>query len=158
VAGRGSIVLVLERASWRGVGAGIDRISPRRRRRLSDDPAGSVLRLRCSSAGCDWLIGRWRLLGNGLSTAAEGRPGCTWTDADLALALNLLCLPPDLRHLDDRAGRLQSLRDDARSGSDEAATELREIVTEEIAELEEANGATPPKAGFPPAARRRYLP
>ena len=79
-------------------------------RRLGDDPEGAVTRLQRSSAGCDWLIGRWRLLGNGLSTAGEGGPCCTWTDADLALALDLLGLPAELRHLDDRTARLESLR------------------------------------------------
>ena len=79
-------------------------------RRLGDDPEGAVIRLQRSSAGCDWLIGRWTLLGNGLSTADEGGPGCTWTDADLALALDLLGLPAELRHLDDRTARLESLR------------------------------------------------
>ena len=79
-------------------------------RRLGDDPEGAVIRLQRSSAGCDWLTGRWTLLENGLSTADEGGPGCTWTDADLALALNLLGLPKELRHLDDRAARLESLR------------------------------------------------
>src|SRR4051812_30484949 len=36
-------------------------------RRLGDDPEAAVARLRRSSAGCDWLIERWRLLGNGLA-------------------------------------------------------------------------------------------
>ncbi len=105
-------------------------------RRLGDDPEAAVARLQRSSAGCDWLIGRWTLLGNGLSTADEGGPGCTWTDADLALALDLLGRPAELRHLDDWPGRLESLRAQARSGSDEAVTELREIVADEVAELE----------------------
>ena len=107
-------------------------------RRLGDDPEAAVARLRRSSAGCDWLIGRWTLLGNGLSTADEGGPGCTWTDADLALALDLLGRPAELRHLDrlGRAGWSRSARE-ARSGSDEAVTELREIVASEVAELEE---------------------
>ena len=94
-------------------------------RRLGDDPEGTVLRLGRSSAGCDWLIGRWTLLGNGLLTADEGGPGCTWTDADLVLALDLLGLPTELRHLDDWPARLESLCMQARSGSDEAVTELR---------------------------------
>jgi len=106
-------------------------------RRLGDDPEGAVLRLKRTSVGCDWLIGRWTLLGNGLSTADEGGPGCTWTDADLALALNLLGRPAELRHLDDRAAQLESLRAQARSGSDEAVTELREIIASEVAALEE---------------------
>ena len=106
-------------------------------RRLGDDPEAAVARLERTSAGCDWLIGRWRLLGNGLSTADEGGPGCTWTDADLALALDLLGRPTELRHLDERPGRLESLRAEARSGSEEAVAELREIVAEEVAELEE---------------------
>src|SRR5208282_1434425 len=96
---------------------------------------GAVIRLKCSSAGCDWLIGRWTLLGNGLSTADEGGPGCTWTDADMALALNLLGLPAELRHLDNQAARLESLRAQARSGSDAGVTELRQIIAEEVAGL-----------------------
>ncbi len=105
-------------------------------RRLGDDPEGAVIRLRCSSAGCDWLIGRWTLLGNGLSTAEEGGPGCTWTDADQALALDLLGLPAELRHLDDQAARLESLRAQARSGSDGGVIELRQIIAEVVAGLE----------------------
>jgi hypothetical protein len=155
-------------------------------RRLGDDPEAAVAALERTSAGCDWLIGRWTLLGNGLSTAdcsvvtpahgqldrpgppptpplqggeddpsplekgghkgvvkafdktaADGNePACAWTDADLGLALDLLGRPPGLRHLDDRARRLESLRERARSGSDEAAAELREIVAEQVAELE----------------------
>jgi len=105
-------------------------------RRLGDDPEGAVIRLQRSSAGCDWLIGRLRLLGNGLSTADEGGPGCTWTDADLALALDLLGRPAELRHLDDWATRLEALRAQARSGSDEGVTELREILAKEVAELD----------------------
>ena len=106
-------------------------------RRLADDPEAVVARLQRSSVGCDWLIGRWTLLGNALSTADEGGPGCTWTDADLALALNLLGRPAELRHLDDWPGRLESLRAQAQSGSDEAVAELRQIVTDEIARLEQ---------------------
>src|SRR5262249_46377432 len=33
-------------------------------RRLRDDPEGTVDRLLLSSAGCEWLIDRWRLLGH----------------------------------------------------------------------------------------------
>ena len=106
-------------------------------RRLGEDPEAAVAQLRRTSAGCDWLIGRWRLLGNGLSTAEEGGPDCTWTDADLALALDLLGRPTELRHLDEWPGRLESLRAEARSGSEEAVAELREIVAKQIAELEE---------------------
>ncbi len=95
-------------------------------RRLGDDPEGTVIRLMRSSTGCDWLIGRWRLLGNGLRGTEEGEvehegesegegkgkggPGCSWTDADLALALDLLGLPTELRHLDRQAASLQALR------------------------------------------------
>ncbi len=43
-------------------------------RRLNDDPEGATIRLRRSSAGCDWLIGRWTLLGNGLAGAGSGAP------------------------------------------------------------------------------------
>jgi hypothetical protein len=109
-------------------------------RRLCDDPEAAVAALERNSAGCDWLIGRWTLLGNGVSTAGGSEPGCAWTDADLALALDLLGRPPGLRHLDDLARMLESLRERARSGSgsgsDEAAAELREIVAEQVTELE----------------------
>jgi hypothetical protein len=105
-------------------------------RRLGDDPEATVARLQRSTAGCNWLIGRWTLLEGALSTADEGGPGCTWTDADVTLALNLLGRPADLRHLDDWTGRLSSLVAAARAGSDEAVTELREIVAAEIDELE----------------------
>jgi len=105
-------------------------------RRLGEDPELAVVRLQRSSAGCDWLIGRWTLLGNGLSSAAEGGPGCIWTDADLALALDLLGLPAVLRHLDRRPKHLESLREQARSGLDEAVIELREFIQKEVAALE----------------------
>jgi hypothetical protein len=105
-------------------------------RRLGDDPETAVAQLQRSSVGCDWLIVRWRLLENALLAADLGGPGCTWTDADLALALNLLGRPAELRHLDDWAGRLQSLRAEAESGSQGAVTELREIIAEQVAELE----------------------
>ncbi len=105
-------------------------------RRLGEDPELAVVRLQRSSAGCDWLIGRWTLLGNGLSSAAEGGPGCIWTDADLALALDLLGLPAILRHLDRRPKHLESLREQARSGLDEAVIELREFIQKEVAALE----------------------
>jgi hypothetical protein len=106
-------------------------------RRLSDDPEGILAQLQRTSAGCDLLIGRWSLLGNTLSTAEESGPGCAWTDADLALALNLLGRPVELRHLDEWASRLESLRNEARSGSNAAARELSEIVEKQIAELQE---------------------
>ena len=89
-----------------------------------------------SSAGCEWLIGRWTLLGNGLLTVDEGGPGCTWTDADLALALDLLGRPTELRHLDDRTRRLERLCAEARAGSDEGVTGLREILSDQVAGLE----------------------
>ena len=106
-------------------------------RRLADDPERTVIRLPPH-------LGRLRvaerplaLLGNGLATAEEGGPGCTWTDADLALALDLLGLPAGLRHLDDRTHLLESLRAEARSGSEGAVAELRELIAGVVAELEE---------------------
>ncbi len=106
-------------------------------RKLSDDPEGTVLRLMRSSAGCDWLIGRWTLLGNGLlSGDDEGGPGCTWTEADLALALDLLGVPAELRHLDHQTARLKALRVQARTGSDDGVVGLRQMIEEEVAALE----------------------
>jgi hypothetical protein len=104
-------------------------------RRLHDDPEGTVDRLLLSAAGCEWLIDRWTLLGNGLTTD-DGGPGCAWTDANLALALDLLGRSAELRHLDPRTKRLERLHAQARAGSDEAVAGLREIVAEEIAALE----------------------
>jgi hypothetical protein len=111
-------------------------------RRLGEDPEAAVAQLKRTSAGCDWLAGRWRLLGNGLKTAEDGGPGCLWTDADLALAVDLLGRPKALRHLDERAGRLESLREQARAGSAEAVAELREIIEDEVAALEERGEET----------------
>jgi hypothetical protein len=105
--------------------------------RLGEDPEAAVARLRRSSAGCDWMIGRFRLLGRAISASDDGEPGCAWTDADLAMVLGLLGRPAGLRHLDDWPGRLEAVRDEARSGSAEAAAELREIIQEQLAELEE---------------------
>jgi hypothetical protein len=105
-------------------------------RRLRDDPEVTVNRLRSSSAGCEWLIDRWTLLGNGLTADDDGGPGCTWTDANLALALDILGRSVELRHLDPRTKRLERLHAQARAGSAEGVTGLRELVAEEIAELE----------------------
>ena len=55
---------------------------------------------------------------------------------------NLLGRPAELRHLDEWAGRLESLRAEARSGSEEAVAELREILEGEVAELEERSEET----------------
>jgi hypothetical protein len=88
------------------------------------------------------MVGRWGLLGNGLKTAEEGGPACIWTDADLALAVNLLGRPMELRHLDRWPGRLESLRARARAGSAEAVAELRGIIDKEVAALEKRGEET----------------
>jgi hypothetical protein len=111
-------------------------------RRLGEDPEAAVAQLERTSSGCVWLIGRWRLLGNGLSTAEDGGSGCRWNDADLALVLNLLGRPAELRHLDEWPGRLESLRARARSGSAEAVAALRQIIEGEVARLERRGEAT----------------
>src|SRR5262249_44731198 len=111
-------------------------------RRLGDDPESVVGQLKRTSAGCDWLAGRWRLLGNGLSTAEEGGPDCRWTDADLALAVDLLGRPTELRHLDGWPGRLEGLRARARAGSAGAVAELRGIIEKEVAALEKRGEET----------------
>src|SRR5262249_57617859 len=63
-------------------------------------------------------------------------PACTWPDADVALALDLLGRPADLRHLDTWVGRLRSLRERAQAGSGEAVAELNQVVAEQVAALE----------------------
>jgi hypothetical protein len=105
-------------------------------RRLRDDPEDAVARLLGSSAGCAWLIDRWTLLGHGLTTDDEGEPGCAWTDANLALAVDLLGRSAELRHLDPRTRRLERLHAQARAGSHEGVAGLREFVAEEVAALE----------------------
>ena len=106
--------------------------------KLAEDPESIVAQLRRSTAGCDWLIGRWKLLGNGLADAQdEGGPSCIWTDADLALALNLLGRPLELRHLDGQVRRLKTLHKQAGAGSDAAVNELAQILADEVVELEE---------------------
>jgi hypothetical protein len=103
--------------------------------RLAENPETVVARLRRSTAGCDWLRVRWDLLAIALSTAEEEQASCSWTDADLALVLNLLGRPPELRHLDDWTGRLESLCAEAKSGSKEAVAELTEIIDKQVDEL-----------------------
>jgi hypothetical protein len=105
-------------------------------RRLGDDPEAVVAQLQRSSTGCNWLIERWRLLDGAVVGPEEGGPVCAWTDADLALALNLLARPVELRHLDGDTRRLEALRDQAHSGSEEAVAELREIIAGKVAALE----------------------
>lgn len=104
-------------------------------RRLGDDPERTVVRLRGGSIGCEWLIDRWTLLGHGLTTADEGGPGCLWTDADLALAIDLLGRPKELRHLDPRTRSLERLCAQARSGSEEGVAGLLNLIADEVAEL-----------------------
>jgi hypothetical protein len=111
-------------------------------RRLGDDPEAVVAQLKRTSAGCDWLAGRWRLLGYGLKTAEDGGPGCIWTETDVALAVDLLGRPKALRHLDQRTNRLESLRGQARAGSAEAVAELQGIIEDEVAALEERGEET----------------
>jgi hypothetical protein len=105
--------------------------------KLAENPELVVLQLRRSTAGCDWLMDRWEILGDGLADAEdEGGPSCAWTDADLGLALNLLGRPLELRHLDGQARELRALREQAGAGSNEAVIELRAIIEQEVAGLE----------------------
>src|SRR5262249_37127576 len=111
-------------------------------RRLGEEPEAAVAQLKRTSAGCDWLAGRWRLLCNGLKGAEDGGPGCIWTDADLALAVDLLRRPKALRPPDKRAGRLGALCAQAPSGPRPAAGGPWESIEEEICGLEERSEET----------------
>src|SRR5262249_1112293 len=106
-------------------------------RKIAEEPPVAVAKLRLSTFGCDWLLDRWELLGNALFSAEdEDGPGCTWTDADVALALDLLGRAGELRHLGTWVGRLLALRERANSGSEEAVAELRALVADQVAALE----------------------
>jgi hypothetical protein len=97
--------------------------------RLADDPDRVVSQLCRSVAGVDWLLNRWRGLGDLLEAATvdesgEGPQGGGWDDAQRRLCLDLMQIPPEFRE-SDRA-MLVSL----------PIGELRDLVREHIAGLE----------------------
>jgi len=59
--------------------------------KLARDPARFAGRLQATLQGCEWMIDRWGRLGRILE--AKG----AWTEAQTALALDLLGVPKDLR-------------------------------------------------------------
>ncbi len=103
---------------------------------LAEDPAGTVLRLHQTAAGCDWLVDRWENLARGLE---EGK--CGWNEKDIERALDLLGVRPSERHLDAWATDYQHLwlRATCADATDAAAArqELAERVAAEIAALKE---------------------
>ena len=60
-------------------------------RRMKKHPAEVALKLSTTSAGCDWLIGRWEWL---LGKLDDGE---AWTKADRSLAQDLLGIEPSFR-------------------------------------------------------------
>ena len=58
-------------------------------KKLKTNPAEIVLRLGMTSAGCNWLIARWQMLGGKLET------GVAWGDEDKSLAYDLLGIGPN---------------------------------------------------------------
>jgi hypothetical protein len=89
---------------------------------LSKDPARVVSRLEGTKQGCEWLIGRWQ--GLALALEVEG----TWTEAQTALALDLLGTPhvlrvrplrPSAELVDEEIGRLAGLIESGLDGLDE---------------------------------------
>ena len=100
---------------------------------LSDDPSGTVKRLKRTSHGCDWLALQLRLLAHGLDLENKA---IAWTEADLSRALDLLGIPADSRHLDPVARWFQQTTSEARSGDLEALDVLRLRLEQEIEDLE----------------------
>jgi hypothetical protein len=60
-------------------------------RAIKRKPAETAMALATSSPGCDWLIARWRMLGQALDITGQ------WTEAQDTLALDLLGIDADLR-------------------------------------------------------------
>jgi hypothetical protein len=90
-------------------------------RTLAGCPDEVACTLSTTSAGCDWLIVRWRALGKGLNRNNG------WTDAQACLALDLLGVPAEIRTLDNPLN--------APEGADKMA-HLRDLVEGEIEALE----------------------
>ena len=65
----------------------------REARSLASRPAETAMALASSSPGCDWLIDRWKMLGHALDSHGG------WTEAQQALAFDLLGIDSDLREL-----------------------------------------------------------
>jgi hypothetical protein len=72
--------------------------------RLAKRPSIIAHELLRTTQGCDWLLGRWRALGEALQGEGEG---AAWTDAQKSLAFDLLGVPTELRP--------ESLPDDPRA-------------------------------------------
>jgi hypothetical protein len=109
-------------------------------RTLGDRPDEVASRLATTSAGCEWLIARWRALGKTLDKKG------VWTDEQATLALDLLGVAPELRAMDsplevpEGVERLEHLRElveseleglhDRKEGMlDEIDDDLREATT-----------------------------
>ncbi len=97
--------------------------------RLAEDPAATVLRLRRTAVGCDWLVDRWENLARGLDGGV-----CIWNEDDLARALDLLGVHPDERHLDAWALDYRALWERATGADPEVADDARQALADRIAE------------------------
>jgi hypothetical protein len=64
--------------------------------RLAKRPSIVARELLRTTQGCDWLLDRWRALGEALQREGEGE-GAAWTDAQKSLAFDLLGVPTELR-------------------------------------------------------------
>ncbi|WZO97393.1 hypothetical protein EP7_004425 [Isosphaeraceae bacterium EP7] len=86
-------------------------------RTLADRPDEVAARLATTSAGCDWLIARWRALGKGLDKNGG------WTAEQKGLAHDLLGIAAELRELDSPLNADEG---------EETLSHLRELVEGEL--------------------------
>lgn len=89
-------------------------------------PAKVVARLRRTKQGCQWLLERWRLLGEALGEDLE------WTDEQSVLALDLLGVPEALRDTNDSFSH-----EEARALVDDAIATLERLQAESLDALDD---------------------
>ncbi len=103
-------------------------------RSLPKDPAATVIALRRTLHGCEWMITRWALLAH----AADSQPS-GWTDDQIKIAFDLLATPHAFREgnkpgvtLDDEGQIIEPAADSARVARSQIALlkETRDLVAD----------------------------
>jgi len=121
---------------------------------LAAAPALTVLQLRRTPQGCDWLAARWSELAESL------RQGRDWDDARRSLALDLLGVPPQFRDGPTPLDAAVS-RDDRAALAEARADELRRLKARVLDPLDAADHAaaalgSPAEPDAPTRTARRY--